>query len=248
MVTHFLPWTRAVRRAWVEVGNGSPGSHAVTWQPAGINRWNIIVVTGYPAAVLKDLATGVVVLATAAFVLYRALAPFRRIWGGDASATIGLPSRQSRVKARNYLAYLLWVVPGASGALILGVLMVWATVSHWQEKGGLPLFIAGVGVFLFVGAWPLALVHVFVNATNRPRFLVPPPYRSQPGEVAAWGLRRARKRAGQPPTDHRVEILEIPDDDDGQPWLTAQCSDVECDWSANVDPSLGTPMQRTSCA
>ncbi|MBX6724250.1 MAG: hypothetical protein IRY92_13620 [Dactylosporangium sp.] len=175
--------------------------------------------------------------AVMAFILVSALVPFRRIWRGDAWAANGLPSLFGRVEARNYLAYLMWIVPGAGGLLLVCVVGFFATLFGVDNLAEDLRALMMVGVILFLAAWPLTLVHVFVNATGRPKFLVPPPYRDQPGEIGAWRQRRARRRAGLPPTDHVVETMELPDED-GRPWLMASCTEPQCDWCADVDSDL----------
>ena len=129
---------------------------------------------------LLQLAVGIGGSAACVSVLYRTLAPFGRIWHGDASAANTLPTHEGRVQARNYLAYLLWIVPGTAGLLLIFSMLFWGTLTHLSGK---PPLAAIIGIVVFGAAWPLALVHVFVNATGRPRFLVPPPFRHQPGEV-----------------------------------------------------------------
>lgn len=139
---------------------------------------------------LRDLAYGGLGVAALAFILYRALAPFRRIWRGDASAADTVLTRYGRLAARNYLAYLLWVVPGVGGLLLLCTAVL---LDPFGASPGVIDGVLGVGLRLFTMAWPLALVHVFVHATNRPGFLVPPPFRDQPGAMAR-NRRRDRAR------------------------------------------------------
>lgn len=183
------------------------------------------------------LALAVTTLGTAAtaFVLYRALAPFRRILRGDESVARTLPAQHGHVQARNYLAYLLWIIPGAGGLLLM-CLGIGTTLLHLPSEVAHTL--ATSGLLSLVAAGPLMLVHVVVYATGRPKFLIPPAYRDQPGQVAAWRQRRDRLRTGLPPTDHRVEIVEVPGEDGSQPWLVALCSEPRCDWDAWVDPEL----------
>lgn len=185
---------------------------------------------------LGKLIAGILISAIATFVLYRALAPFRRIWAGDARVISALPTRFGRVEARNYLAYLLWVVPGTAGLALVGIAVLLRTLVPGADALGRGVAILGLPLFL--AAWPLAVLQVMVNATNRPRFLVPAPYRNQPGAVAAERQRRARKSALSP-TNHFVEILEVPGDHGGSPWLVAACSEPTCSWYADSDPALG---------
>jgi hypothetical protein len=143
--------------------------------------------------VLGDLLAGVFVLATGTFVLCRALAPFSRIWSGDERAAASLPRRWWPVKARNYLAYLLWVVPGTSGISLVGLSMVLSAAAPAVSNLGLGIGVTGLLLF---GLAVLALpVHVVVSLTNRPGFLVPPPYRDQVGVLAAARHRRTERKA-----------------------------------------------------
>ncbi|MFC7527453.1 hypothetical protein [Actinoplanes sp. GCM10030250] len=129
----------------------------------------------------------VALLLGSGFILYKALAPFRRIWSGEAAAAAELPSQFGPVPARNYLAYLLWVTPAAlAGTLVsLGLLLNLITGS-WTGLAVIPR----TGFVLFLVSLPLTLLHVLVSATNRPSFLVPPPYRDQPGAITAARNRR----------------------------------------------------------
>lgn len=185
---------------------------------------------------LGKLIAGAVTSAIAVFVLYRSLTPFRPVWVGAARVVRTLPTRLGVVEARTYLAYLLWVVPGSTGLLLVGV----AVLLHELAPGANALGrgAAMVGLALFLAAWPLTLPQVMVNATNRPRFLVPPPYRNRPGAVAIVRQRRAQERDGRRPTEHVVEMLEVPRDHGGPPLLIAACSVPECDWYADADPAL----------
>lgn len=193
------------------------------------------------AAAVRDVVLSGCGVAGMAFLLYRVLAPFGRIWRGDASAARLLPTSQGSVEARNYLAYLAWIVPGIGGFLLL--FLAWLTASLVNRSTGhVPSIGRGVvtfGFLLLLAACPLTVLHIIVNAINRPRILVPPPYRHQLGAIASWRRRRRRRQAGLPPTDHLVQIIEVPDDDSGQPWLMACCTAAECDWTAEVDPGLG---------
>lgn len=137
---------------------------------------------------LKNLAIGLCATALPAWVLYRAVAPFRAIWSGDTSRVHTLPTRFGTVKARNYLAYLMWTIPAFGGLLLIGMAIMAATLSRGRSAD-LSDVLFQVGVVSLLAAGPLMLVHVIVNATNRPRILVPPPYRDQPGVIG-----QARKR------------------------------------------------------
>ena len=172
-------------------------------------------------------------MASSAFLLYRALAPARRIWSGEAAAADTLPTRWGYVEARNYLAYLLWFLPAASGFLLLFTGLLLSIIGQAPR---LAESVAGPGIRLLLLALPLALVHIFVNATNRPRLLVPPPYRDQPGALGLARWRRARKAAGLSPTDHPITLHELPPVMDGQePGLLAVCNAQQCGWMEFVD-------------
>ena len=188
----------------------------------------------------QDLIIGVCAVAGPAWLLYRAVAPFKAIWRGDTSRIYSLPTRFGIVQPRNYLAYLLWVVPAFGGLLVVGVTFILAGLSRGRTDLTDVLIAIGGGSLLAAG--PLMLVHVIVNAINRPRILVPPPYRDQIGAIAAGRNRRARRRAGQPPTDHLVEIFDVrprPGQGDYERYLMAICSVDGCDWMADVDAARG---------
>ena len=229
-----------VERPAPRLGSTSHGRTGRCVRSAEFTRSRRIVAYGYPTGVLRDLVFGVCASAVPAWILYRAVAPLKAIWRGDTSRIYTLPTRSGIVQARNYLAYLLWVIPAFGGLMFIGVAIISATLS--SVRTDLIDILFTIGVCSLLAAGPLLLVHVIVNATNRPRFLVPPPYRDQPGAIAAARKRRARRRVGQPPTDHLVEILDVrppPGDDDYEPYLMAICSVDGCDWTAHVDPALG---------
>ena len=169
-----------------------------------------------------------VAVPAACFYLYSLMAPFRRIWRGDAAAAASVPTRDGPLQARNYLAYLLMTVPPATGMLVLsGALLA--------TKAGVavPLMVFKVFVGLLGSVFPFGLVAAFVWALNRPRWLVPPPYRGLPGAIGAWRSRQARRNVGLPPTTHLVELIVLPGGDDTD--LMAWCSAEGCDWTVYPD-------------
>jgi hypothetical protein len=110
-------------------------------------------------------------------------------------------------------------------AAFLGSLL---DVAALALAGGLVVLLS---VVVFVPLW------ILVNATNRPRFLVPPSRRDEPGWLAARRQRRARRRAGLPPTAHVVEVLDVrcPPEEQRpyEPYVIAVCSADDCGWLSN---------------
>jgi hypothetical protein len=190
--------------------------------------------------VLGSLLIGLLVVGVCTAMLYLVLAPVRDIWRGDKRRVPSLPSIS--VNARSYLAFLAWFVPVFGGLALLG--LTWIVGQFVGSKKVLyPLFVTGVALIL--GGPPLVVLHWFVSAFGRPRFLIPPPYRSERGGLSQARERRRRQRSGQAPTDHLVEILEVRPrtvEDDFEPYVMARCDDPECDWMAFGDATLpGVP-------
>ena len=192
---------------------------------------------------LGSILIGLLVVGVCTAVLYTVLAPVRDIWRGNKRRVPSLPSIS--VNARSYLAFLAWFVPEFGGLALLG--LTWIVGQFvGPTKVLYPLFVTGV--VLILGGPSLILLHWFVSAFGRPRFLIPPPYRSEPGGLSQARERRRRQRSGQAPTDHLVEIVEVRPrtvEDGFEPYFMARCDDPECDWLAFTDDALpGAPGEQ----
>jgi hypothetical protein len=136
--------------------------------------------------------------------------------------------RGPEVNHRSYPVAATWFAFFAVGAGLGGV--------GWLTESDVVVGFAAVFLVLpmFV-IWPL---WISINAWNRPRWLVPPPRRHEPGLQAARKQRRRRRRTGQPATDHEVEILEVhplpTDADQYAPYYVAVCSNDDCGWMSDV--------------
>jgi hypothetical protein len=178
--------------------------------------------------VLEKILTGLGAVLLAAFPLFLVLRPARAIWRGDASR---LPTLMHLdINARSYLAFLLWFVLFFGGFGLAGVGVLVMSLEH-----AVGVRIAMVGVVAMFAGLVLMPLKWFVSAYARPKFLVPPPYRDQPGGLAQAAERRRRRRAGLPPTDHVVEIVDLRPPDTYQPVLVAQCTEAECGWEEFPD-------------
>jgi hypothetical protein len=158
------------------------------------------------------------------------------VWRGDKKAIATVRGVMADVYARSYLVHLVRQTAAWGGAAALAVAV--GAYPAWRGVGAL-------GILLWLTYPPLLVLHWFVNATNRPRFLVPPPYRNEPGGVAEARRRARRKRAGQPPTDHEVEIVDVRPlpGDDLEPYLMAMCSTEGCDWMEFPEPGDPDPVR-----
>ena len=176
-------------------------------------------------------------------VLVAYVRPAGRIWRGD---TAQMPASAIgwvvAVTPRTYLSAVLCVGAVTVGFALGGVAVALGGITHSTWPGY--LLLAGLVTLLAnVVFVPLSRI---VEATGRPKFLVPPPYRGRPGSLAAERDRRRRKRAGLAPTDHLVEIFEVrPEpDDDSETFLVAICADDECGWMQFADDDvLGQPEE-----
>ncbi len=129
------------------------------------------------------------------WLLMRLLKPARAIWHGDTSQVARWnTSRYMEVTPRSYFALLLTMAPFAAAMILMPVGMIGLQVTRnnlWLIPAGFSLLCIGV---MLCG---IAL-HALVNAFNRPRWLVAPPYRHQPGWVAERSVRRRNRRSLQP--------------------------------------------------
>jgi hypothetical protein len=138
--------------------------------------------------------------------------------------------RGGRLPEVNRRSYLIFVVEFfvLSTGLMLGFIGL-ITGSELLRRN-VPL----TGVLLALSLLP---VHLVVNAFNRPRFLVPPDLRHEPGWVGERQEARRRRAAGRPQTSHPVQILDVrapPDEQDAYPppFLVATCTSDGCDWES----------------
>jgi hypothetical protein len=174
-------------------------------------------------------------MAISAAMVYTAAAPARRIWRGDASAVPRLPHLS--LNARSYVAFLVWVVPLFVGIFVMSGAVLASTLVE-DEAALAP--VGRVAIGLVWGGVGLVPLHWCVSAFAQPKFMIPPPYRSQAGGLAKARHRWRRRRAGLPPTDHVVEIHDVRPNtpEHFEPYLMAVCTDPECDWEQYSDPKL----------
>ncbi|HZN16582.1 MAG TPA: hypothetical protein VFB84_00020 [Micromonosporaceae bacterium] len=193
-------------------------------------------------SVLGGLGVAVAALA----VLYRFVRPAPAIWRGDASAVPAVCTTMVAAHARTYLSFLLCLGTATTGVALGGVGFALAAVTGQPVGEGWPVGLAATGFLLLLSNVVLVPLNWFVDATGRPKLLVPPPYRDQPGSIAAGRRRHRRRRSGRAETDHLVEIFEVrPEPDDGQQaaFYLAICADDECGWTAFADRKLRGPSE-----
>jgi hypothetical protein len=190
--------------------------------------------------VVKNAVFGLLGAALVGWILALAVAPAREIWRGNAARTRSLPTSSGRLPARCYLAYLLWMVPGCTGLVIIILTLTVEGLVGAHHDVFATIGRTGFGIFTL--ALPFLPVHLWVKAFNRPSFLVPPPYLEQRGALAERRERRRRAQAGLPPTDHVVEIVDvrpIPEGTDIGPYLRAVCTVGDCPWHARAEDAGG---------
>ena len=179
-------------------------------------------------AVLGSVLVGAFLLAGLFFVGLN-LSRLPHVWRGEKLPS--LPRQTWRGPEVNHRSF-----PVATFCLTLFVvgLTLLAGGGALRANGAVATGIMLVMAALFV-LFPL---WVLVNAVNRPRLLVPPPLRREPGWWAQWRSRRRRRKAGRAPTEHPVEVLDVrplPEDaeDHFQPYLVAVCAQQDCDWQGD---------------
>lgn len=210
-------------------GSGEGVLPVGAWRAGGVGR-------RYAPDVIAYVVGGLLVASIAIAILFWYVRPAGEIWRGDTSRMpIGL-GPMITVTPHTYPSALLCVgtlsVAFALGGIAFALLGI--TGTRWPEHLLKP---AGIMLLANVVLVPL---NWFVEATNRPTILVPPPYRGQPGSFAAARRRRRRRREGQPPTDHLVEIFQVQPEpgDDREPFLVAICADAECGWMEFADDDV----------
>jgi len=128
------------------------------------------------------------------WLLRRLLAAARPVWRGDTSQVARWNTRRFiEVTPRSFFAFMLTMAPFAVGMMLLPVGVIGA---RFAGRSNLWLIPAGFALICFGVMLCGMVLHALVNAFNRPRWLVAPPYRDRPGWVAE---RRARRRR----TPHR---------------------------------------------
>jgi hypothetical protein len=152
------------------------------------------------------------------------------VWRGERPRFMAGSNRLFSVYPRSYLTYLATATCYLGGP---GILLL--------SAAGRVVAMGIIGVALAVATVPVLCLHAVVNMFNRPAFLVPPRYRSLRGTVAESAGRRARVRAGRPPTDHQVTIHEVRPFDaaDYAPYLVAICDEDHCGWTQFADAPDG---------
>lgn len=179
------------------------------------------------ADVIGYVVGGLGLASAAIAALFYYMRPARQIWRGDTSRVPPFDYYVLEVAPRTYPTFLLCV-----GAMTLGFALGGTAVALGGITGAdWPRHLLLAGIILLAASGVLMPLNWFVAATGRPRFLVPPPYRGQPGSLAAARSRRQRKRAGLPQTDHLVEIFQVrPEPGDDVSYFVAICADDECGW------------------
>lgn len=184
---------------------------------------------------------GIGVASIAIAVLFYYVRPAGQIWRGDTSQVPPFHYYVLEVSLRTYPTFLLCV-----GALTLGFTLGGIAVALGGITGaGWPKHLLLAGLIMLLASVVLLPLNWFVEATGWPKFLVPPPYRGQPGSFAAARRRRQRKRAGLPQTNHLVEIFQVRPEpgDDNEPYLVAICADGECGWMEFGDDDVLGPSE-----
>jgi hypothetical protein len=170
------------------------------------------------------------------FILYRFVRPLPDVWRGRRSTVPGLSMLDST--PRTYITVALVCGAGGMAFLLLGcVTVVYATTSATLD-GGVLLVVALISVVLLMSALVMVPLNWIVQLFAWPRLLIPPPYRAIPGSLAKGQERRRRRNAGEPETDHLVEIFELAPDKDGVRGLVGLCNDDECGWMEFADKGV----------
>ena len=187
----------------------------------GRARHDLVMTIGWP-----EIVGSAAVVALVGFAGLQ-LARLPKVWRGERLLTLPWPNFHGpEVNHRSFPVFtgFITLLGGGSALVWISVIADWAGV---VVPGGLAIVFA---VFVFVPLW------ILINAVNRPRLLVPPARRAEPGW---WGRRRARRRrqqSGLPPTEHVVEVLDVRplpgDRHQYDPYFVAVCSADDCDWTS----------------
>ena len=175
---------------------------------------------------MPDVMSLLVSIAAIAYAVWR-VARLPAVWRG---ASFHRSYRKLEVNRRSYLIFVVEVGLLCAGIMLGGIGL--AVDNEWLRRDA--------SLALVLLAVSLLPVHLMVNAFNRPRFLVPPDLRHEPGWVGRRQQARRRRATGRPPTSHPVQIIEIrplPDEPDAfPPVLVASCTSDECDWESREVP------------
>jgi hypothetical protein len=129
----------------------------------------------YPVLVGGEVVMGLFLMALGAGGLYQLLAPARAIWRGHTDR-VPWGSQTIGVTPRTYGAFLVWVVPTLGGVCLLSITLLLGSIVVPRDPLR-PLF--GTSVALVLGGPILGLLHLAVSLFGRPRWLIPPPWRTQ---------------------------------------------------------------------
>jgi hypothetical protein len=175
---------------------------------------------------MPDVTFLLVSVAAIAYAAWR-VARLPAVWRG-ASFHRRFPGLE--VNRRSYLIFVVEI-----GFLGAGLTLGGIGLAVGNE--GLRRDASLAGVLLALSLVP---VHLVVNAFNRPRLLVPPDLRDEPGWVGRRQQARRRRATGRPPTSHPVKLIEIrplPDEPDAfEPVFIASCTSDECLWESEEVP------------
>lgn len=197
---------------------------------------------GGGAGTLLPVLGGLGVAGIALTVLYRFVKPVPAIWRGDASRVPTTYTTVLAAHARTYLSFLLCMGTAALGIALCGIAVAFSALLGWPVGDGWPVGLIAVGALLLLSNVVLVPLNWFVDATGRPKFLVPPPYRDQPGSIQAGRRRRRRRKAGLAETEHLVEIFEVWPEREA-PYYVAICADDECGWMEFADDKVLGPSK-----
>jgi hypothetical protein len=172
---------------------------------------------------LPDVTFLLVNIAAIAYVVWR-VARLPAVWRG---ASFHRRFGVLEVNRRSYLIFVVEVGLLCAGLTLGGIGL--AVDNEWLRRDA--------SFALMLLALSLLPVHLVVNAFNRPRFLVPPDLRHEPGWEGERQEARRRRAAGRPPTSHPVQILDVrapPDEQDAYPppFFYASCTIEGCGWQS----------------
>jgi hypothetical protein len=143
--------------------------------------------------VVADLALSLAMLALSGTMLTIHVLALRKVWRGELSSVFVI--RLGDVPGRDYPALMLWFGSMFLGLFLYGVTYLLETVSTALRGHPVAVTPGRIGMALLLCALPLTLVHASVALFGRPRFLVPPPFRHEPGAIPRWRASRERHRS-----------------------------------------------------
>jgi hypothetical protein len=175
----------------------------------------------------SDLVFAAGILGLAGFAAHTVVR-LPKVWRGETLRSLPYSNYLApEVNHRSFPVFTGFIAALGGGALLVWIGML-VDSRDVTGVGGLAMV---VGTIVFVPLW------ILVNAVNRPRFLVPPARRKDPGW---WGERRSqrrRRKAGLAPTDHVVEILDVrPPAEERkpyEPYFVAVCGEDDCGWMSS---------------